>query len=178
MKQPEWKLTLVRLYLDNQKAKYPNAFEAAGGYTQKVKSYSDKNTNGLTRCVKDFLTFKGHYCIRTARQGQARIERVLRGGTQQDMKGNGVKTYGKLTFTKNPEAKAFTDLQVSIGGIYFAVEIKCAATKDTIKANQKENIKLVEQSGAYAIIVPDMETFYNWYNNDLPKILSNFKIKS
>jgi len=165
-KLPEWKQALIKLYLDHQARETPGAFKASGGYDQKINKYTDTNTNGLTRCVKDFLEFKGHYCIRTGRQGQARIERVPVGGTQRTIGGRGVIMAGKITYTKSAEGKAIADLHASINGLFIAIEIKCKATGDRFKAGSKqdENRKDVQDSGGIHIVVPSMEWFYTWYN--------------
>lgn len=170
-----WKDELKFLHLDDQRKKFPRAFVASGGYEQKIKPYVDTNTNGLTRCVKAFLEFKGHYCIRTGRQGQARIERIPIGGTQSNMQGHGVKYHGKISYTKSAEGKAITDLHASIDGIFVAIEIKCLATKDRLKkgSKQEENKTFVEASGGLHLTVRTMDQFWDWYYNDLPGILKS-----
>jgi hypothetical protein len=168
-----WKEELTRLHHDSIKASAPGFFAASGGYSMKIKPYTDTNTNGLTRCVKDFLTYKGHYVIRTNRQGQARIEKIPVGGTQRDISGAGARYYGKISYTKNPEDKAFTDLQASIDGLYVAIEIKCKATKDRMKDGQDKNKISVEKSGAIHVTVPDMLTFWKWYYEELPIIVKS-----
>lgn len=173
-----WKDELKKLHLAHIEKTAPGFFKASGGYDMKIKPYSDTNTNGLTRCVIDFLTYKGHYAIRTNRQGQARIERIPIGGTQKDCSGRGVKYNGKISYTKASEGKAITDIQASIDGLYIAIEIKCASTKDRLdkKGKQELNGKKVEQSGAIWLVVTHFEQFYNWYNNTLPDIIkSKFK---
>ena len=169
-----WKDELTSMHYESIKAKAPGFFEASGGYSMKIKPYTDTNTNGLTNCVKSFLEFKGHYCIRTNRQGQAKVERIPIGGTQRDISGKGAKVYGKISWTKNPEDKAITDLHASIDGLFVAIEIKCAATKDRIKkkSGQLENKIHVENSGGIHLIVTDMESFWVWYHNVLPGIKS------
>lgn len=169
-----WKDEMKFLKLNSLKEKYPGAFMASGGWNQKIKPYTDKNTNGLTTCVKDFLTYHGHYAIRTNRQGQAHVEYIPIGGTAKNqMTGKGVKYNQKVKWTKNPEGKAFTDLQATINGLYIAIEIKCKATGDTIKDDQKKNKQLVEQSGGIHLFVTDMEMFWKWYYNELQQILKS-----
>src|SRR5690349_4917972 len=73
-----WQQVMKRMKLDNIKAKAPGFFEASGGYTMMVKPYSDKTANGLTRCIIDFLAFKGHYANRISTQGQARVHDIKR----------------------------------------------------------------------------------------------------
>jgi hypothetical protein len=171
-KQPNWKIELTKMHLDWIKKESPNFFEASGGYSMKIKPYSDSTTNGLTRCIKDFLTYLGHYVIRTNRQGQARVERVLLGGSQSNIHGKNVKSYGKVTFTKNSEEKAFTDLQASLWGKFVSIEVKCAATKDKFKKGsaQDENKTLVEKSGGIHIIAISMDQFYDIYFSQLIKL--------
>jgi hypothetical protein len=78
----------------------------------------------------------------------------------------------KLNWTKNAEAKAYTDIQATIDGLAVAIEIKCKATKDKFdkEGKQEENGRLVQAAGGIWLVVSDMEMFFNWYNNDFPII--------
>lgn len=178
-----WKDELKFLYFEDKRKKYPTQFILKNGaYIPRQngmfegylpKPFTDRTTNGLTNCVKSFLEWSGHYCIRTGRQGQARVERIPIGGTQQSITGKGVKYGGKISFTKNPEEKAFADLHASIEGLFIAIEIKCRTTKDRLKDDQKKNKIHVESSKGIHLVVPDMETFWLWYHNELPIILKS-----
>lgn len=180
MQFKSWREEIKYLYFESKRKKHgdealqPGGFFCPGEYIP--KPWTDKNTNGLTKCIKDFLTFHGHYVIRTNRQGQARIEYIPIGGTQQNVKGQGVKYNSKVSWTKNPEEKAFTDLQASIFGLYVGIEVKCVAKKDRVKDSQIENKAKLESSGGIHLIVPHMEMFWNWYHKELPLIL-NTKLK-
>jgi hypothetical protein len=175
MQFDSWREEIKYLHLAGIQKKSPGFFKASGGFDMKIKPYSDSTTNGLTTCVKAFLEFKGHYCIRTSRQGQARIERLPIGGTQQDITGKGVKYSGKISYTKNPEEKAFSDLHASIHGLFLSIEIKCAATKDRFKkgSKQDENKMHVEKSGGLHLVVRTMDQFWSWYYYELPAIIKS-----
>lgn len=55
----DWKDELKLLHLRHLERNYPDAFRLSGGYTQKVKPYTDKTANGLTRCIIDWITYNG-----------------------------------------------------------------------------------------------------------------------
>lgn len=169
-----WKEELSFLRRDKIRQQSPGFYAASGGDLMKIKSFPDTNTNGLTRNIIDFLTLKGHYAIRTNRQGQARVEYIPQGGTASNqLTGKGVKYNQKVSWTKNPEGKKFTDVQASIDGLYIAIEVKCKTTKDKISDGQIDNAVSVQQSGGIHLIATDMTMFWNWYYNELPIIKQN-----
>lgn len=161
--KPNWKIELEKMHLDDIAAKSPGFFKASGGYDMKLKPYTDTNTNGLTRCVIAWDTFKGHYTVRSGNQGQARIQKIPIGGTQLSLDGKGAKTYSKVHYTKNPDGKGKADLQSNMWGLFVSKEIKCEATKDRMRDGQSEHRDRVELSGGIYIIIPSMEWYYNWY---------------
>jgi hypothetical protein len=84
------------------------------------------------------------------------------------MSGKGAKTYGKISYTKNPEAHAFADLHASVFGLFVAIEVKCSATKDGFKGKRGEeqlrNREDVLSSGGIHLIATDFPSFYyDWY---------------
>ena len=83
----EWKEELRLLKLDNIRKNTPAAFEASGGYSMKIKPYEDRTTNGLTKCIIDFLEFKGHWANRVNTRGTPDITAIIYGlGAQIEVK--------------------------------------------------------------------------------------------
>lgn len=78
VKPIDWKAELKRLKLEYIKKVSPGFYKASGGDTMKIKPWSDKTTNGLTKAIIDWLTYSGHYCNRINTQGQARVKKIPR----------------------------------------------------------------------------------------------------
>lgn len=59
-----WKANLKRLKLDSIKSRSAAFFEASGGYEMKITPDKDTTSNGLTRCIIDYINFNGGYANR------------------------------------------------------------------------------------------------------------------
>ena len=71
----DWKTMMKRMHLDDIKAKAPGFYEASGGSSMSVKSYSDKTSAGLSKCIADYLKFQSHFIIsRSSRHVDAMVD--------------------------------------------------------------------------------------------------------
>ena len=132
---------LKELYLEKNRLKYPNLPESV----RFAPNYTDQNTNGLTKCVIDFLKLNGFHCERTGNEGRVINNRRVHGtGT------NGT-----------------SDIKAIINGKFIAIEIKCKATKDKQSIAQKEYQKAIELSGGIYLIVGTFGGFIDWYEKYL-----------
>lgn len=68
-----WQQQMRRMKLDDIRQSSKAFFEASGGYMMLTKPYSDKTTAGLTKCIIDYLKFKGIYAKRTGAVYQPRL---------------------------------------------------------------------------------------------------------
>lgn len=154
----KWKEELIRLKHADLKEKYPSAYEASGGKDQNIKPYEDKTANGLTKCIIEFLTFKGHYANRISTQGQAKARDVQR----FDIFSGQLKTIGKtIEWTKGSTRKGTPDVDAIINGKPVKIEVKIG--KDSMSKEQRAEQVKIQKSGGYYFIARDMQTFYDWY---------------
>ena len=146
--------TLRQLYLLNNKNKYPTLPD----YARFAPLYTDKTTNGLTKCVTDFLKLNHCFVERTGNQGRI-IDNRKR---FTDSLGN-IRTTGTLKRIYSTSKRGTSDLKAIINGKFVAIEIKCLTTNDRQSKYQKKYQKEVEQAGGIYLIVPTFECFYTWF---------------
>lgn len=134
---------------------YLNKYQAAQDFGVPLpKPYRDDTTNGLTRCITDFLKFSNHYVNRINSQGQVRAETV------QLAHGNIRKNYKWVHGATN---RGTADLDAIIAGRTLKIEIKCKATKDRLRPDQLKEKARIEQAGGVYYVVTDMASFLTWY---------------
>lgn len=152
-----WKNKLRLLKLEHIKRTTPAAFEASGGYTMKVPPYCDQTTNGLTRCILDFLNYSGHWATRVNTQGQARIKKIPR----YSIFSRKVEYSDKVRYTKSTTAKGTPDISSIIAGCGVQIEVK--AGKDKIRDEQTVQGQRITEAGGLYFIAHDMPLFLAWY---------------
>lgn len=171
----DWKQMMKRLKLESILEKSPGFFAASGGYTMAVKPYTDKTANGLTRCIIDFLTFKGHYANRISTQGQARVNDIKRYSifTRQ------LETVAtKVQWTKSSTRKGTPDIEAIINGQAVKIEVKVG--KDTMKDDQKKEQVKIENAGGRYYVTTDMPSFLQWFETEFNMThskLSDMKVR-
>jgi hypothetical protein len=145
---------LEELKFDEHKAKYPNF-----PYPIKPK-YFDSNSNGLTKCVIDFIKVKGFHAERINSTGSMRDNTK----TITDVLGR-KRTIGSVTWIKSTTQNGTADISATIKGKSIKIEIKCAASGDKYQSEgQKIYQKQIEASGGVYLIVREFSDFYNWFN--------------
>lgn len=135
---------------------YLEKYEAARvfGVPKLAKPYDDSTTNGLTKCVFDWLKYHNHYVNRVNTQGQPRVEKI-------ELSGGGYRT--NVKWTHGTTNKGTADIDSIIHGKPVKIEIKCAATKDTLSKDQLKEKVRIEQAGGTYYVATDMATFVSWY---------------
>lgn len=128
-------------------------------YAIPKKKYTDKTSNGLTKCVVDFVNFNNYQAERinsTGRQINTR-KRINYG-----LGGSG--TVRGAKWIKSSSQNGTADISATIKGRSVKIEIKCKATGDKYQSQaQKDYQTKVQQAGGVYIIVRTFEGFYNWY---------------
>lgn len=152
-----WQDALKRLKLADMEKRYPAAFIASGGYNQRVKPYSDKTTNGLTRCIIDFLNFSGHWSVRVNVQGQARVRKI----PKFNILSGQIEQHEKVQWTKGMTAKGTPDIDSIIFGKPAKIEVK--AGKDKIRDEQVEQGQRIQDAGGLYYVASTMPLFLEWY---------------
>lgn len=152
-----WQDALKRLKLADIKKRAPGFYEASGGDKMKIKGYTDRTANGLTRCIIDFLTFSGHYANRINTQGQARVKRI----PKFNILSGKVEHHEKVQFTKSMTAKGTPDIDSIIFGRAAKIEVKVGA--DKIRDEQAEQGQRIEAAGGMYFVATDMPLFLEWF---------------
>jgi hypothetical protein len=149
----EWKQRLKRMHHESIKSKSPGFFEASGGYSMKIKPYNDTTSNGLTKCIIDWINYSGGHAIRVNTQGQVRKERVqLAFGNYRD----------NITFTPSTTPKGTSDIKATMQGKSLNIEVKIGP--DKMSPAQLKQKHLEEAAGALCFTAKNMESFIVWFD--------------
>ncbi len=105
--------------------------------------YSDKDANGLTKCVVDYLTLSGHFATRLASTGTYRAD--------------------LQTFVSSQQRAGLPDVLAVVNGRALFVEVK--AGKDRLSETQKQTHTALEQAGASVYIARDFQGFHDWFTD-------------
>ena len=151
---PEHKKILKALYLEHNKKKYPSTPDEC----RPNKYYNDKTANGLTTCIKDFLNNSGWQAERISVTGR-RVDN-LKGGNKPKAFGL-VTKFGKTIFIKSTMTKGSADISATIKGKSVKIEVKIGS--DTIKKDQTEYKKNIENAGGIYFIAKSFADFYEKY---------------
>lgn len=138
-----WKPLLKRMKLDSIKEKTPGFFDLSGGYTMKVKPYSDTTANGLTNTIIDFIIFSGGDANRINTQGQLR------------------KIKGCMTWTHGSTRKGTADIHAIYKGRHISIEIK--AGNDRQSNEQMNEAERIRKAGGLYFVAKNMQLFIEWW---------------
>ncbi|MGZ0017671.1 hypothetical protein [Yeosuana sp. AK3] len=125
-------------------------------YPPKPK-YRDDTSNGLTRCIIDFLNLKGQ-----------QAERINNTGRQLDRRKtiNGVlgshRTVGSVEWIKGTGKNGTSDISATILGRSVKIEVKIGKDRQS-EAQKKYEAQVIKAGGLYFIARNFIE-FVNWYN--------------
>lgn len=154
-----WQDELRALKLADMEKRYPAAFAASGGYSQRIKPYSDTTSNGLTRCILDFLNFSGHWAVRVNVQGQARVQRI----PKFNILSGQVEQHEKVQWTKSMTKRGVPDIDAIIAGRAAKIEVKIKG--DRIRDEQTDQGQRIEAAGGLFFVACNMPLFLEWYFN-------------
>ncbi|MBC7525910.1 MAG: hypothetical protein H7239_15925 [Flavobacterium sp.] len=147
-------MQLEFLAFTKQQKQYPN-------FPYPIKSnYTDATSNGLTKCVIDYIKLRGFHAERINSTGATKDNRK----TSTDVLGN-IRTIGSVQWIKSTTQNGTADISATIQGRTVKIEIKCKNTGDRYQSEaQKEYQKQIENAGGIYIVVRTFEDFYNWFN--------------
>ncbi len=152
LKRPEWKAQLRQLKLEHIKATAPGFFEMSGGYSMKTFPYKDTTSNGLTRCIVDFITHSGGTANRINTQGQVRKEKIqLAFGNYRE----------NITYTPSSTRRGTADIHAIVNGRHVSIEIKIG--RDILSLHQLKERERITRAGGIYYVARDMVTFTDWY---------------
>lgn len=146
---------IKNLAQERVKMQYPNVPD----YAIPKSNYSDKSTNGLTKCIIDWINLNGFQAERINSTGRVinnteivtdTIGRSRRIGSIKWIKGNG--------------QTGTADISATIKGRSVKVEVKCKATGDRYQSDaQKSYQKEIEAAGGVYVIARTFDGFMKWY---------------
>ncbi|MEJ7821484.1 MAG: hypothetical protein WKF85_04135 [Chitinophagaceae bacterium] len=166
IKTTGWKAELKALKYEHIKSTSPGFFEMSGGYQMKLMPYRDDTANGLTKCIIDYINFKGGYANRINTMGVARKERInLAFGNYRD----------NITYTPSTTNKGTADIKATIRGQSLDIEVKIG--RDKLSDHQIKEKERVTRAGGLYFVARDMQSFVDWYKESFTiKTLSFAKV--
>lgn len=146
---------LVELAKKRTRENHPNVPEKA----LPIPKYSDRSSNGLTKCIIDFIEMNGSQAERINSTGRIIDKRK----TNIDVLGR-VRTIGSVKWIKGSSQLGTADISATINGRSVKIEVKCNATGDRYQSSgQKDYQKRIEKAGGVYVIAKDFESFHSWY---------------
>ncbi len=136
--------TLERLALEELKRKFP-------AFPYHVKpTYEDKTTNGLTKCIVDYMRLLGHHAERVNSIGR----QIEIGGQKRFVKGSSERGTADIHCVCAPSGKSLM------------IEVKNENTNDVQSDDQKEYAAKIRMAGGKYIIVRTFQQFYELVNRN------------
>jgi hypothetical protein len=148
---------LKAISLEQNRRKYPHLPEAV----RVPYPYNDRDANGLTRCIIDYIRFMGFQAERISVVGRVIDNRKV----YTDVLGH-TRTIGGYRWIKPSMQPGTADISATIQSISVKIEVKCKATNDRQSEAQKQYQAEVENAGGLYVIATDFEQFYNWYQKE------------
>ncbi len=144
---------LKSVAMEAHRERYPSMPEHA----RVVYRYTDKNANGLTRCIIDFLRFNGCQAERISNtgrpvDGRKRYTNVM--GLQRQV--------GSIEWIPGQGTPGTADISATIGGRSVKIEVKIG--RDRQSEAQKKYQMDVEAAGGTYVIAKSFEGFLTWYS--------------
>ena len=121
---------------------------------------TDNSTNGLTKCVVDFLNYSGHFAERINNTGR------FIAGVKIDEGHAKYQTNGKWIKGTGVNGRADISAKIKLHQHQFAipVEIEIKYAKDRMSDAQKEYQSAMFNVGTVYIVVRDFDMFIEWYD--------------
>ena len=121
------------------------------------RTHRDDTANGLTRCIIDYLKYKGGQAERINTTGIPLDTRQ----TYTDICGHR-RTIGSLTWRPSGSTVGSADISATINGRSVKIEVKIG--RDRQSDAQRRYQTQVEQAGGYYYIARNFTEFVRWYH--------------
>lgn len=130
-------------------------------YARPKPKYNDKTSNGLTKCIIDWINFNGYQAERINSMGRPLDTRK----SVKDVLGR-TRTVGSIKWVKGQSQNGTADISATIKGRSVKIEVKCQGSGDRYQSEaQKEYQKSIEKAGGVYIIARTFQGFMNWYDS-------------
>lgn len=124
--------------------------------------HRDDTANGLTRCIIDYLHYKGWQAERINTTGIPIDSRKQ----VSDITGR-TRTIGSLTWRKGGSTIGSADISATINGRSVKIEVKIG--KDRQSAAQRQYQAAIEQAGGLYYVARNFTDFVAWYHQNFGK---------
>ena len=121
------------------------------------QKHRDNTANGLTKCIIDYIVYKGGQAERINTMGVP----IDRRRQVTDVLGR-TRTIGSLEWRPSGTTKGSADISATVYGKAVKIEVKIG--KDRQSPAQKEYQRQVEQAGGLYFIAKDFTSFLWWYH--------------
>jgi hypothetical protein len=118
--------------------------------------FTDKTSNGLTKCIITYIQLKGGQAERINTTGRP-IDRTQ---TYMDVVGI-TRTIGRIEWIKGTATNGSADISATIKGRSVKIEVKIG--NDRQSQAQKDYQLDVERAGGIYVIAKDFTSFVEWY---------------
>ncbi len=154
-----WKQELKELKYKHIERTSPAFFIASGARTMRLNPYNDTTSNGLTKCILDWINYSGGTANRINTQGQVRKERVeFAGGHHKDF----------IRFTPSATRKGTADIHAVMNGRHLSIEVKIG--RDRLSEHQLKEQERITTAGGLYFVAKDMESFVSWFKNEFETV--------
>lgn len=143
---------LKQLSVNHKRNKYPSVPDDSLPAT----NYNDRTANGLTRCIIDFLTFKGWQAERINNTGRM----IDRRTSYTDVMGRN-KTIGGVDWIRGTGTDGTADISATVAGKSVKIEVKIG--RDRQSDAQRKYQQMIERAGGVYVIAKTLQGFYDWY---------------
>lgn len=105
--------------------------------------YSDKDANGLTSCIIDFIDLSGGWATRINSMGRYLTD--------------------KQKYIPGSTKKGTADIHAVYKGVHLSIEVKIG--KDKQSEEQKHIQEEITKAGGFYFIAVSFQQFYDWFNS-------------
>lgn len=128
----------------------------------KNSPHNFKLSNGITKGIIKYCTFRGAFCNRINVSG-----RVIK--TKSHTTGAGGIIEGKAVRIPSATKRGTPDIDIVYNSLPIKIEVKAEATRDTIKPAQLKVKEQLEAAGAIYFIATTFEGFLSWWIDTIEK---------
>ena len=159
-----WKEKYTAAHKSDFEQRYPHAFKDGHYCLPKMPKVTE--TNGLTTAIMNYVEWTGGLPERYNVEG-----RTIK---QKDtVTASGGILVGKSVRIKSSATKGSADIHITYNGYAIKVEVKNEATKDRMRADQKEYAVKARKAGGIYFVATNIEMFIEWWDelrDKLPKV--------
>ena len=130
---------LTTLEYEHKRTQHP----AVPAHAIPKPKFSDRDANGLTRCIVRFIELRGGFASRLSSTGTFRAD--------------------LQRFVSSQQRAGLPDVLAVVGGLALFVEVKIG--KDRLSDDQRQTIADLQEAGALVFVATDFAGFFEWFED-------------